>query len=252
MTRTLVVLLLILAAPGVLPAQEEEDPLTVEGEVGASLFFGNTDQTLVTTRTAADWAGEPWAFRLAGSFAYGEATGEQGNAFVNKRSWTVSSGADYTGFGRLSPSVTGRVESSFETRIDLRAALGGGGSLEAVRNDRTRVTLSLALLAEYTDPRPGPEGELEAETVGRWSGRFRFRRTLSDGRVTFDSNTSFHPELSTFDSFTFQSENSLAFELTDVVSLKLTFIDNFDSQAEDRGAETNNDGQLIFSVLSSF
>lgn len=250
MSRIAAAVLILLSLPGILAAQEEEDPLTVEGEVGASVFFGNTDQTVVTTRTSVDWAGQPWALRAAGSFAYGEGTDDEGSSFVNKRAWAFNGAADYTGFGRLSPSITGRVESSLEKRIDLRVALGGGARFDAVRNDRTRVIVSLALLAEHTRPRDGAEPE--GRTVGRWSGGFRLRRALSGGRVVLDSETAFHPEFATFGSFTFTSENSLAFELTEVVSLKLTLIDSYDSEAEDRGAETNNDGQLLFSVLSSF
>lgn len=245
--------LLALSLPGLLPAQED-DALTGEGEVGASFFFGNTDQTTVNTRASVEWRPELWTFQGGATFGYGEATDDEGASFVSKRSWIVDAGADYTGFGRVSPSLTGRVESSFEKRLDLRAALGAGANFEAVRNDRTRVTVSLAILAEHTRPRAlsPEEPEPEGVTVGRWSGRFRFRRALSDGGVIFNSDTSFHPEVATFDSFTFVSENSLAFELTEVLSLKLSFIDSFDSQAQDRGADTNNDGQLIFSLLSTF
>lgn len=250
MSRTLVGTLLALALPGILIAQEAEPELTVEGEVGASVFFGNTDQTTVTTRTAVDWAGDPWAAQAGASFAYGEATDDEGRSFVNKRSWGFDAAADYTGFGRVSPSLTGRVESSFEKRIDLRVAVGGGAKLEAIRSERTRVTFRVALLAEHTRPRD--EAGLEEETVGRWSGGFELRRALSDGRLVFESDTEFRPELAALDSYTLTTQNSLAFKLSEILSLKLSLIDSYDSEAEARGADTNNDGQLVFSLLSSF
>jgi len=49
-----------------------------------------------------------------------------------------------------------------------------------------------------------------------------------------------------------KAESSLAFRLSEVVSLKVSVRDNFDSQAKKRGAVSNNDGRVLFSVLAAF
>jgi hypothetical protein len=40
--------------------------------------------------------------------------------------------------------------------------------------------------------------------------------------------------------------------VTESVALKLSLIDVYDSEAEDRGAASNHDGRFLFSVLGSF
>ena len=76
---------------------------TVQGEVGASVFFGNRDQTTLTSRAQMERADSSYEFSAKADFAYGEAEDDAGNAFVNKRSWTVGSNIDYHPFSRINP-----------------------------------------------------------------------------------------------------------------------------------------------------
>lgn len=244
-------LLLLLAAPalhpGLLAAQEWE----VEGEVGASVFFGNTDQVNVMTRAAVERGDSILEFSGDAGFNYGEATDSDGLSSVNKRSWVSRVNLDYRPLARVSPFFFAMVESSYEKRLALRHSSGLGGKVLLVRSEQSRVDLSVSMLAERTRPR----GEINREddrTLARWSARFRIRRTFGDERMTFNSENSYQPVFNTLNDYTFSSKNSLSYELTRVIALRLSFVDNYDSGARTRGARTNNDGQLIFSVLSRF
>lgn len=242
-----VLVLLLPAAP--LGAQEEEG-WAVEGEVGASLFFGNTEQATVTTRTDVERTETSWEFSLGGGFSYGEAQDDEGIVSVIKRSWEIDGSVDYEPFERWHPFVFGKVESSLEKQIDLRYDGGAGATYTVLRDERTRFDLSVALLAERTRPRV--ESEAPDTTLARWSTRLRARRSWADDRLTVSSESVYRPQFRDFENYIVTSRSSLAFQLTEVVSLKLTFVDNYDSEAVARGARENNDGQLFFSVLSQF
>lgn len=231
------------------PSAAQERNWELESELGATLSFGNTRQTDLLARSAFERADSTYEFAVNGRFLYGEAADEGGVSFVNKRGWLVASNVDYRPFSLVSPFVFGSVESSFQRRIQSRASGGIGGKVTFNREDRNRFDLSLALLAERTVPR---DNLMESETLARWSGRARYRRTLGDDRLTFDSQTSITPAFEDTSDFTLTSTNSLTYALTEVVRLRVSFLDNYDSRAEERGARTNNDGQLIFSVVSSF
>jgi hypothetical protein len=92
----------------------------------------------------------------------------------------------------------------------------------------------------------------EEEWLGRWTGAVNYRRSFSEDRAVFQAKVDYNPKFQQLDNFTFQAESSLAFRLTEIVSLKLSVRDNFDNQAKDRGAASNNDGRVLFSVLASF
>jgi hypothetical protein len=236
-----------------LSAQEGEDPQRpwrFESEVGASVFFGASDQTSVSTRLAADRKGSVFELDNRGSFLYGEATTEEGLTFVNKRSWEVGSNLSYRGFSRLNPYVFGKGLSSFERKIHRRYNAGAGGRVTVLDDRRSRLDFSLAILAERTVEEAGAGGD--DELLARWTGRVRFRRSFSDARMVLSSEAEYNPVFDQFANFTVKSESSLSFALSRVVSLKLSLVDNYDSRAKDRGARGNNDGRLLFSVLGSF
>lgn len=239
-------------------AAQEEGPWELEGEFGAALFFGNTSQTTVSTGVEAAQADSAKEIGLKGTFTYGEATGDEGDRFVNKRSWLVGVEYDRRPFGDWNPFVSGEIQSSFERRIDFRYTIGAGVKHTVQRSDRGRVGVRLSILAEQTNPAGEPGEEPKGELLGRWALRATLRRTWDDGRLTFETDNDYRPELDrisdvgVFGEFVFTSKSSIAFRLNETVSLKLTLLDTFDSEAATRGAESNNDGQFIVSVLASF
>ncbi len=254
MLRTLALFtsIALIAAP--VAAQESSDPdhWRVEGEVGASVFFGSTSQTAVNTRAALSTQELAQEFAVDGAFTYGEASTPEGERRVHKRSWKLGASLDALPEKRFSPFVFGRAEGSWEKRVDLRYNLGAGGKLSLVTSQQGRLDLSISVLAERTIPSDRAPDDVDDALDARWSTRLRGRRSLSDGRVTLQTETHYQPRFDKADDFTLTSTSSLGVRLNEVVSLKLTFVDNYDSGAVERGARTNNDGQLFFSVLSAF
>jgi hypothetical protein len=231
------------------------DRWKVEGEVGASMFFGNTRQTAFTTRFSVATLQTAREFSTDAMYSYGEAVQEDGAVEVSKRSWRAAMDLDPDPSARASPFLSARAEGSFEKRIDLRWNVGAGGKIRLIDpKPRTadRLEVSLALLAERTFPSAAGTNEVDDALQARWSARFRARRDFSAGRVTMQSETDFQPRFGQFDDYTISSTSSMAYALTEVVSLKITFVDYYDSEAMSRGARRNNDGQLFFSVLSAF
>ena len=248
--------ILFLAAaliPGAAYCQEGEPAVVTwgfESEVGASVFFGATDQTTVATKVGLDRKGNRFELENDLSYLYGEATGEGGKTFVNKRSWSVGSNLDYRGFSRVNPYLFGSANSSLEKAIRVRYKGGAGAKFTALESEVTRLDLAVAVLGENTLERSEDNGD--SEVLARWTGEFSLRRSYSEGRTVFQAKADYNPVFDELDNFTVKAETSLAFQLSEIISLKLSLVDNFDSKAEERGAADNNDGRVLFSVLSSF
>jgi hypothetical protein len=254
LVRHALLLVSVIAVPIASSSQESPDPdhWKVEGEIGASVFFGSTSQTVFNTRLATATRNLPQEFSADAAFTYGEASTPEGEQRVNKRSWRLGTSLDALPDARFSPFIFGRAEGSWEKRIDLRYNLGAGGKLSLVTSQQGRLDLSVSMLAERTLPSARAPATIDDQLEARWSTRLRGRRSLSEGRVTLQTETHYQPRFNRVDDFTLTSTSSFGFRLNEVVSLKLTFVDNYDSGAVERGAHTNNDGQLFFSVLSAF
>ncbi len=244
---------LLLGAPGSVQAQEEPAPppeWTVEAEVGASIFFGATDQTTVATELGLNR--ESRLFELQNNFAflYGEATDDEGESSVTKRSWELKGNVDYQGFSWVNPYVFGSAASSLEKRIHRRYKGGAGAKLSVLDSEASQLNFSAALLVEQTVS--SEEGNGAEEWLGRWTGGVKYRRSFSEERAVFEAGVDYNPTFHQLDNFTFEAESSVAFRLSEIVSLKLSVRDNFDNQAKGRGANSNNDGRVLFSVLAAF
>lgn len=246
----ILVLLLLPAAP--LRAQEgnQRARFRFETELGASLFFGNTEQVTFTNRSELSRADSAAEFSVGWDITYGEATDEEGVTFVNRRSWAAVTSVDLRPHGRLSPFLFGTLEASLQKRIDRRFSGGAGAKLTFVDSDDALADLSAAALLERTVPLA--DGPVEPEVQARWSIRSRLRRSYDDDRLALTLEGLYVPAFDDLGDFTFRGSSSVAFALSSVVSLKLSFVDAYDSGARARGARTNNDGQLLFSILSRF
>ncbi|MDT8341210.1 MAG: DUF481 domain-containing protein [Longimicrobiales bacterium] len=241
--------LLVAISPPRLLAQEEK-PWSLEGEVGASVFFGAASQTAILFRSAYTRKTDQLELGLTGGFDYGQSEDDDGNTFVNKRDWTLGGELDHQA-GRWSPFLFVTGEGSLKRQVDLRLSGGGGTRYFLVRNDRTRFDVSVALLAEFTDPRV-PEGEPdESNTLARWSNRARFSHTFIEGRAEYSLVTFYQPAFQDVGGdYTVDVETALTFALNGSISFKVSLIDKYDSLAKDRGATSNNDGRLFFSILA--
>lgn len=232
-------------------AQTPERPWKLDAELGASVLYGSSEQTAVLSRSRFEWTDPHWELGLGGSFDYGEAQDSENGRFVNKRSWTAQLSADYLPSGRFSPFVFGAAEGSLQRQIDMRTSGGAGGRYRFVDNERSRVDLSLAALAERTKPRATATEAPGSTTIGRWSVRFRARHKLAGDRMELDLVTFYQPRIDGLEEYTLDVTSSMQYALTSIVGLKVSLVNRYDSMAETRGARSNTDGQLFFSVTAA-
>lgn len=246
------VLLLVAVCVAPLEGQEEEErPWSIEGELGASIFFGASEQTAAVLRSAFEHKDEAWDVSLLGTFSYGEAQDQAGTSFVNNRSWTALGGLDYDA-GRWSPFLFGSAEGSFERAIDLRMSGGLGSRYNFIDDDPNRLDLSLALTAEYTRPRARENEVVEDQWLARWSLRGRARRDFWTGRGEFNLIAFYRPAVNRVEDYTLELDTSVSFALNNAFTLKVSLVDRYDNLAVSRGAAANNDGRIYFSFLAAY
>jgi hypothetical protein len=71
-------------------------------------------------------------------------------------------------------------------------------------------------------------------------------------RVRVSHETFYRPVADDFDRFTLSSNTSVAIRLAQFAHLNFSFLDSYDSEARSRGARSNNDGQLVVGIITSF
>jgi len=230
------------------------DPISTwgaKGELGASAFFGNTSQFAVTTALSGEADTGLLDLNGRAAFAYGESGNKQGEAIMNKRAWELTTDVNFEAGQAFKGFLLGKIESAYEKKIDLRYNMGAGGKYErAFQGMETE--WSFALLAEKTIPLEEALFLIERKMVGKWSAGFAFTKVLRDGRMTIESDISVEPELKNFSSLTLSSRQSVSLQLSQSIAIQFSFVDSYDSEAQARGARSNNDGQIFFSLVSTF
>ncbi|HET7565104.1 MAG TPA: DUF481 domain-containing protein [Gemmatimonadaceae bacterium] len=219
-------------------------------EAGVSLFFGNTEQRVVTTHGNVAHADSTFEMQTDLRFSYGEASADSGRRFVNKRSWIASLSLNSWPFARFSPFFSGSIESSLEKLIHLRYNAGLGAKMSFVHNDATDANFSLALLGEKTISSGAQPAGLQT-TLLRWAATAQLRHKL-DEKLSINSETAYRPTAQFLAHYTFTNTTALQYQMNHNVGLSVSLVDNFDSQAMERGARSNNDGQLLFGVMTTF
>ena len=244
---------LLLAALLLVPIAAEAQPKRkIEGEIAGSYFFGNTRQTVASTRAQYERSDSGFTFRILSRFNYGELTQDLVGTTVNKRSWEAGTNYDYRPYADFSPFVKAMMESSLENRIQRRVSAGVGSRYNVVRTAATDVIFSLGAAGERTDPLvPAGAPPVEATTLARGSTELRLRREFSP-TVGFTSETRYQPALTESDDYTITTINSLKVRLARFAALTLTLRDNYDNQAVTRGARVNNDGEFLVGLLTTF
>lgn len=244
------VTMVALGYPPLAGQEDEGSNWAFETEVGASVFFGATDQTTVATKFSADRRDAAIEIETDLQFLYGETSEEDGEKLVNKRFWRMGYDVNYRGFSWVNPYIFFRGLSSLEKKIRRRYNGGAGAKVTAQSPGGARLDLSLAVLAERTVLLDAENGE--QELLARWTGTVRYRRPFSEERLVFETRTEYNPVFDQFDNYTIQHETGLSFRVSQLVRLRVSFLDNYDSRARQRGARSNNDGRMLFSVLSAF
>lgn len=248
----LALLLLLGLAAGPLHAQDDDRAWSLKTEAGASLFFGASSQSAVLFRSDYSYGAGRWEGSLKAGFDYGETEDASGTTFVSSRSWTTEAEVDYQA-GRWQPFVFVNADGSLQRAIDLRVSSGAGVGYDLIEETETAsLDASLAALVERTDPRVSPGEPDDVTTLGRWSARLRGSKKLAEERIGLEFTSFFKPSFDAFsDDYLFTFEGKAAFQLTRDVSLGVSFIDVYDSLAESRGARSNNDGRVFFSIITT-
>ena len=84
----------------------------------------------------------------------------------------------------------------------------------------------------------------------RWSLRARMRHQLGPV-VKFTHVTFYQPAVDELSASVVDSNTALAVSMTAAWSLTASWRERFDSEARDRGARSNHDGQVLFGVRLS-
>ena len=249
----LVAPLALAAGSSTLGAQESTPPKKSKWkrtvELAGSLFIGNKPQTVLTTRGTASHRDSTFELSTDLRFTYGESN-RDGVREVSQRLWYGSASLDVWPHAGHSPFLLGTVESSFERRIDMRISGGVGHKMTFVSNDRALANLSIAMLGEHSRL-PGADGVPVREELARLSLRLRMRRKMSE-RAEISHETFYRPEYADMTSFTFSNSVSAGYRMNDQVALKVSYLDNYDSESRSRGALSNYDGQLVVGVQANF
>jgi len=240
------------AAAGPLVGQEPPRRWLYDGEVGASLSFGATDQVAFTVRSAVDRRLPRVDLLSKWAFDYGEAAEPGKEARVTKRSWGVQVRAPIRTRSGFDPFVSLGGSGSFQQAVDLRVTLGGGVRFRPLDGERTELSVALSGLYERTEPRrSGPEvADPAVEELGRLAADLSFRRRMGE-RTELSLSALYKPDAADFADFTVESETALTFALNGFTSLKFSLADRYDSRATARGATSNNDGRFYVSLIAS-
>lgn len=223
----------------------------IEGELAGNVFFGNTRQTLASTRAEFERADSGSAFRVLGRFNYGELTSVTTDSTeVSKRSWNLGSNFDWRPYADFTPFVKASMEASLENKIARRYTLSTGMRYNIVRTTATDLIFSAGAGGEQTASLP-PGDSAGVTTLARGTTTLRVRRDVTP-RMSFASETTYGPALTVGDDFTILSVNTLKTRLARFAALTLTFRDNYDSKAVLRGARVYNDGELLVGLLTTF
>jgi len=248
---TIAAALAALTLPSDAAAQDDERPWSLKTEAGASLFFGASSQTAVLFRSEYGYESDRWETSFSGGFDYAETENGDGVAFVSGRAWTSALEVDYNA-GRWQPFAFVTGNGSLQRQLDARLQGGVGVGYDFIDTETAEFDLSAAALIERIDPRVAAGEPDEVETLGRLSMRARGSKKLAEERIDLSFVSFYRPSFDAFgDDYIISFEGTSAFKLTDDVSLGLSVINIFDSLAESRGARSNNDGRLLFSIITT-
>ncbi len=216
----------------------------------ASLFFGNTQQQVLGADGKLARVDSTFGFAGELQALYGEASLAQGPRTVTKRLWMATMTVNFRPLAPVSSFVTTTYQSNLEKRIDARYSAGAGAKWNILQSPVTEASFSLSLSAERTVARDSTV-HLPAERIARFSWQAKYHHSFDD-RLQISHSMSWQPKATGVSQFLVSSNTELRYKMNGTVSLSLTFTDNYDSGALERGARTNNDGQMLFGVAAGW
>jgi hypothetical protein len=234
---------------GALEAQELGWSASVDAS--ANIIFGAARGRLGSFAAAASRADSLLELQADALVAYADARTDDDRRRVTARTSRLSLGTDYRPFARVSAFWLGSVESNYQQRIAHRYSAGAGAKLTLYRRDDDDVSMSLAALWERTTVLRAAPLTRPHLTRARWSLRARVRRDLAPG-IRLTHVTFYQPAVDRPARFFVDTDTSLAISVTRALALTATLRGRFDSEAHQRGARSNHDGQVLFGMRASF
>lgn len=217
---------------------------------GGNLFFGNTQQRLATLNLSMGHADSTYDLTGTVRFAYGEASADTGRRYVNTRNWLITASYTDRPFAPFSTFMTGSLESSLQQAIFRRSSLGAGETVTLLRESASDIRFSAGFLGERTVPSTSRTLAPD-ENFARWTGRLKVLQKMDD-KLTLTHETFYQPRVQDIGTFTVASTSALTYQVSKAVGVQMSLTDNYDSGAMERGARSNNDGQMVFGVLGKF
>lgn len=228
-------------------------------EASGTMLYGAASQRVLNGTAAIGSETARRQIRADLQTGYGDAIDNvSGERRVIVRNTRGTFSVDLTPRARLSPFAFGLAETSLQQRLSSRVSGGLGAKLTVWRPDSAREgfqedgSVSLAVLSEQTRAM-----RLEEEATGasftrhRWSLRARYRTRIGPS-LRFSHLTLYQPTFDRLGRYTMESTTSLAVPLRSAMELTLTHRERLDSEAKDRGAPSNRDGQLLFGLRVAF
>lgn len=249
---TVAIAVAVPVAPSVATAQATASPKPWSGsvEASASLYQGNTDQRALFSRVELGRADSSIQVSSSLSFGYADAARDSTPRTVTRRTWLGAMSMDYRPYAVVSPFLFANYEVSYEKRVLDRIGLGIGGKAVLLKNAATEANISVAMLVERLRPsRLSPDSN--TITAARWSGRARFRHQF-DSRLKLSHTTFWQPRVSDLQIYTVNSTSELSFAIRQSTSITISYLALYDSAARGRGAQSNNDAQILLGVKSGF
>lgn len=262
---TVLVRAVVLSAllPAVVAAQPTPARWSGTAEASGNLLYGAASQRVLSAAVGTQRLDERAELRFDAQWSYGDSRrSDDGTRDITIRNTLLRGSVDIRPQARITPFAFVTALSSLQQRIASRVNGGAGAKYTIWRPDSVRdgfaedVSVSLAALAEHTRALRDAtvdEGASDeaAGTRYRWSLRARYRRMLSRS-LRFSHVTFYQPTFGDLGEYTLEASTTLAIPLRERVNLTITHIERIDSEATQRGAPSNRDGQVLFGVSTTF
>jgi hypothetical protein len=221
-------------------------------DLSANAWYGAAHTRVVSSQIDLGRTDSSLSVRASFRFSYADDRDADGPRQVTARGGQLSLGIDYRPYDRWSPFVFGGSETSYQQRIARRDNVGAGAKRTLRRKGRDDLSISLALLAERTRALVPHDSIAGVDARARWSLRFRYRRQLTH-TLYFSHVTFYQPGVRLpLAQYTIDATTAVEASITSVVSLTATLRDRYDSEARQRGADSDNDGNFLFGLRAHF
>jgi hypothetical protein len=220
-------------------------------DVAGNYLYGNQDQFIFSARAGIQYRDTLWGVRFDSRYLIGVGSAN-GVRRMDRRSWLLSGSLDRRPEDVHSQFILASVEESLELRVRSRANIGAGYKYVIDCDTTFQLDASVAMVAETSLlPIVGNPMDLVRSQLLRLSNRIRYRNQFTE-KVNLDHVTWLRPRIDNVSDLLGSSSTSIGYVLTKNASLRLSFINDYDSRSRARGARSNHNGQMVVGVAARF